>query len=288
MKPRRSNRPKISAIRPAADGVGLDHRECALDVSHACGMALPSRPLRRRRLPALAGRRGRRGGRHRSLAVRAEPPARVERRLAAAAGVLQLGAAVRAGQEAGIGGVTAVRAGLVGAQPALHGPDLELALVHVGQVLRRAQQHVHEHAHEREQRGGRDAHADDHGIVDAAARVLRRPEHQRQVERDQEDDEQALARHHVSRVEERVNPGQRVGRGSGGCGCCEDDPREVAGSLGRDSDVYQCVVRRRTQFLSQIVQEIERSADQNRPIRPGCVDRGRSGRERIGDRRARR
>ena len=59
---------------------------------------------------------------------------------------------------------------------------------------------------------------DDHWIVDPTACVLGRPEHQRQVERDQEDDEQPLARHHVPRVEERVNPGKGVR--SRGCGCC--------------------------------------------------------------------
>src|SRR5689334_24979027 len=49
-------------------------------------------------------------GRH-GLAVRAQAPGRVEGSLAAAARLLQLGAAVRAGEEAGLGRVAAVGAG---------------------------------------------------------------------------------------------------------------------------------------------------------------------------------
>jgi hypothetical protein len=79
---------------------------------------------------------------------------------------------VRARQEAGVGRVAAVRADLVGAQPPLHRPDLELALADVAEVLGRPQEHVDDNPERPEQHRGRHAYRDDHLVFDAAAGVL--------------------------------------------------------------------------------------------------------------------
>src|SRR5436305_2866255 len=112
-KPRRSKRATISPTRPRSTASGLTRKRVrSMSAKSGFGdgaLAAAPRPLR------LRGQRGR----HR-LAVRAQAPGRVERRLAAPAGLLELRAAVRAGEEAGLGGVAAVRAYRVGTEPPLH------------------------------------------------------------------------------------------------------------------------------------------------------------------------
>ena len=87
--------------------------------------------------------------------------------------------------------VPAVAAGAVleQLQPLLRGPDLELALVGVLEVLRRPHDHVDDRPDEREQRRGRRA-ADQHRVVEPAARVRVGPIDQREPDHEQKEDEQ--------------------------------------------------------------------------------------------------
>ena len=100
----------------------------------------------------------------------------------------------------------AVRAAQVGAEAPLHRPDLELALVHVLEVLRRAEDRVDERADEREDERGRDGDRDEDRIGDAPPRVLVRPEHEREPEDDEEEQRQPLIAVHVPGVEEVLDP----------------------------------------------------------------------------------
>ena len=87
--------------------------------------------------------------------------------------------------------VIAVRAEAVSelGQPRLGGLDLELALADVLQVLGGAHDHVHERAHEREQRGHGGA-PDQQGVADPPPCVGERPVDERQPDHDQEQDDQ--------------------------------------------------------------------------------------------------
>src|SRR4051812_49774112 len=104
----------------------------------------------RARWPLGGGRGGRPTGTARGgladlgLAVRADLPARVERAAAGAARLLQAPQAARAAQEALLDVEVAVRAvhALRLVQARLGGRDLELALVHVLEVLGRAHDRV--------------------------------------------------------------------------------------------------------------------------------------------------
>src|SRR3954470_13417959 len=135
---------------------GLDRR---LLVALLVGGGTPTAP----RLQSLGDLR---------LAVRAHRPVRLERLAARDTGVLELALAVRAAQEVLLDLVVAVRAEQVAhrVQPRLGGLHLELALAHVVEVLRRADDHVDDRADEREQARDRRA-GHQHGIGDAAPGV---------------------------------------------------------------------------------------------------------------------
>src|SRR5450432_65251 len=130
-KPRRSKRPISSATRPRRTASGLSRTSVV-----SVGIALPSiggsgRGLVQRHRALLLRRRGR-------LAVRAQPPLRLERRTAARAGQLEPAGAMRTGDEIGLDVAATTRAHALLAQPALHRADLELALTHVVEVFGRA------------------------------------------------------------------------------------------------------------------------------------------------------
>src|SRR5439155_3062964 len=85
------------------------------------------------------------------LAIRTHPPARIERAPTAATRLLELPHAGRAPEEVGLDLASAVPAGSVFEQrePLLGGPDLEVALVRVLEVLRGADDRVDDRADER-------------------------------------------------------------------------------------------------------------------------------------------
>src|SRR5207249_4551557 len=138
------------ALQPAEDLAGqaaphrvrLDEDECPLR-GHGSGILLraPSPPSRWRRSRRLDGRireLHRRWARDGRLAVRAELPERLERRLAVRARLLQPRGADRADAVAGVDLRAADRTAQVAAPKALlHRPDLELALPHLLEVLGR-------------------------------------------------------------------------------------------------------------------------------------------------------
>jgi hypothetical protein len=74
-------------------------------------------------------------------------------------------------------------------QARLGGGDLQLALAHVVQVLRRTHDQVDDRAYEREQRGRRGT-GDQHGIGDPPARVAVGPVDQRDPDNDEKQQEQ--------------------------------------------------------------------------------------------------
>ena len=106
--------------------------------------------------------------------------------------VLELAHAARAAQEVTLDLGVAVRAQEVvqRVQPRLGRLHLELALAHVLEVLGRADDHVDDGPHEREQRGRRRA-GDEHRIGDAPARIGIRVVDERQPH-DHEDEDQQL------------------------------------------------------------------------------------------------
>src|SRR5262249_28068026 len=130
------------------------------------------------RPPTLAGRASRalrlRPERHRllrhdrRLAVRADLPGRVERAVAGGARLAELRRAdradevVRPDRRAAHGAVL-----LVLAEAPLDRLDLELALVDVGEVLRRPEQHVDERAEERRDRADERREPDEDRLGDA-------------------------------------------------------------------------------------------------------------------------
>src|SRR4051812_28203410 len=115
---------------------------------------------RTRRFPRVRYERGSRlrDGR---LAVRADLPERLERRLARGAGLLQLRGANGTDEVVALDLRAAHGAlQLAAAEARLHLLDLELPLAHVVEVLRRAQQDVDEHAQERHE-AEEDGHPDE-------------------------------------------------------------------------------------------------------------------------------
>ena len=132
-KPRRSKRPISSATRPRRTASGLSRTRVV-----SVGIALP----------AVGGSGLGFVQRHRALllawawAPRSTGTAATRGRSARAtalAGQLEPARAVRAGDEVGLDIAAAARAHALLAEPALHRADLELALAHVVEVLRRAQ-----------------------------------------------------------------------------------------------------------------------------------------------------
>ena len=146
---------------------------------HGCVAAATAAPRRGRRHAELG------------LAVRADRPRRIERLLAARARIPQLAQAARAAQEVALHDVVAVRAQRVVklCQARLGGLDLQLALAHVREVLRRAHDRVDDRAHEREQRRGGGT-ADQHRVGDAPPGVRVGPVDQREPDDDQEENQQ--------------------------------------------------------------------------------------------------
>ena len=227
VRPLRSKRATIWPVRPAGEGVRLDQDEgpvaqagsalgagCSAVEPSARRVGVPSGPSA---VEAVAGRLGRRsaraagvpaggaaggggtaarGGRrrlrHLGLAVRADLPARVERAAARGARLLELAHAARAAQERLLDLEAAVlaREALHLREAGLGGGDLELALVHVVEVLGRADDRVDDGADEREEQRGRRGAGHEHDVVDPPAGVRVGPERERQPERDQDEDEQ--------------------------------------------------------------------------------------------------
>src|SRR5262249_27581706 len=121
------------------------------------------------------------------LAVRADLPGRVERAAARAAGLPELRRADRAHEVVRPDGRAAHRALLlVLAQAALDRLDLELALVHVREVLGRPEEHVDERAEEGRDRAHERREPDEHRLGDTAAGVLPDPVDRREPEDDHE------------------------------------------------------------------------------------------------------
>ncbi len=155
--------------------------------------------------PALAWRVVRRGARRAAagvrappsafadlgLAVGAYPPLRVERLAAGAARALEAPLAVWAAHELVADRILAVRAGLLDqlADAQLRGTDLEVALAHVIEELRRPQDRVDDGADERKQRRRRGA-GDQHRVLEPPLRVEVGPIDQREVDDDEEKDQQ--------------------------------------------------------------------------------------------------
>src|SRR2546430_15304322 len=173
-------RPRISpaSLRSTASGlIRMSDRSTAIERTSLLG-ATPS-PGRAN----LEGRELDRDRLDRRLAVRADLPEGLERRLAVGAGLLQLRRADRTDEELRRDLRPADRAVQVTArEPLLHRLDLELALAHVLEVLRRPEEHVDqrpdEGRHEPEQR----RHRDEPRILDPAPGVLVDPERDREPE----------------------------------------------------------------------------------------------------------
>src|SRR5262245_23610256 len=125
------------------------------------------------------------------LAVGADLPARIERLAADGAGLLQPPQAARAAEEALLDLEAAVLALLVLEirEPRLRRGDLDLALAHVDEVLRRAHDQVDDRPDEREQGGGRGTRHE-HRVRDPAVRVAVRPVHQREPDDHEEEQQQ--------------------------------------------------------------------------------------------------
>src|SRR5438094_3234633 len=127
-------------------------------------------------------------GLDRRLAVRADLPERLERRLAIAARLAQASRAHGAHEKGGIDLCAADRAvQLTPREALLHRLDLELALAHVLEVLGRTEEHVDDRADERHEAEQR-RHPDEPRVLDSPPRVLVDRERDREPEDD--DDEQ--------------------------------------------------------------------------------------------------
>ena len=83
------------------------------------------------------------------------------------------------------------------AEPLLDRPDLELALAHVVEVLRRAEEHVDERTEERRHEAEQRRQRDEPRVLDPPASVLVDPEADREPEDDAEGDRPARVRDQV-------------------------------------------------------------------------------------------
>src|SRR5712691_9814915 len=188
VNPRRSTRARISpaSFRSIASGlIRISDRSTAIERTSLLGASpAPWRShLERRELD--------RHGFDGCLAVRADLPERLERRLAVDAGLLQLGRADGTHEEL----VRDFRAAhgakeIAAREPFLHRLDLELALSHVLQILGWAEQHVDERADVGRNQTEDDRHRDQHRILDAALCILVDPVPDREPEDDQEEEQQ--------------------------------------------------------------------------------------------------
>src|SRR5437763_4991081 len=209
MKPRRSMRARISpaSLRSTASGlIRISDRSSAIERTSLLGASSPSGRS------YLEGRELHRCRLHRGLAVRTHLPERFQGRLAIGAGLLELRGADRTDEELvrHLGPADAAVEGAAG-ETLLHRLDLELALAHVLEVLRRPEQHVHERAevwdHEADRHGG----GDQDRILDAPLRVLVDPVADREPERDQEEEEQVENDVPGIRRKEVVDPAEGAG-----------------------------------------------------------------------------
>src|SRR5581483_8979984 len=151
---------------------------------------------------------------HRRLAVRADLPQRLERRLAGHACLLQPRRADGADEERRLDGGAADRAlALSGRQPLLDRADLEIPFPHLVEILGRAEEHVDQRADERQRERDQRRERDQPPVGDAPPRVLVRPERDGEPE-DDADRDQARARERPGAGGEEV--GERWVRQEGG------------------------------------------------------------------------
>src|SRR5262249_21266127 len=165
-------------------------------------------PSGRPRLECRELDRGRLDGR---LAVGADLPEGLERRLAVHARLLQLRRADRTHEEVGADLRAANRAVEVAARKTLlHRLDLELALAHVLEVLGRPEEHVHEGADVGQHEPDRDRDGHEHGVLDPPLRVLVDPVSDGEPEDDQKEDHQVAHDLPGPGGEEVVHPAERA------------------------------------------------------------------------------
>src|SRR5262249_7828313 len=152
-----------------------------------------------------------RGRLDRGLAVRADLPQRLERRLAVHARLLELGRANRADEEVDTDLRAADRTMQIASRESLlHRLDLELALANIFEVLRRAEEHVHERAEERRDQSEHDGHRDEPRVFDPSPRVLVDPVRDREPEDDEEEQQQVADYEPGARAEEVVDAAERA------------------------------------------------------------------------------
>src|SRR5919198_3757603 len=188
VRPRRSIRERMSPARRRSIASGLirmSERSTAIERGSLLGAAPASgRPdLERREFD-----RGRLDG---SLAVRTDLPEGLERRLAVGPRLLRLRRAHGTDEEIGRYFRPAHRAVEISPrEPFLHRTDLELALAHVLEVLRRTEEHVDERPEVRRNEAEDHGHRHEQWVLDPASRVLVHPVADREPEDDQEEEEQ--------------------------------------------------------------------------------------------------
>src|SRR5664280_1811723 len=141
--------------------------------------------------------------RDRRLAVGTDLPERLERRLAARAGLLEARGADGTDEIVGVDiDLAHGAASHALAETRLHLLYLELALVHLVQILGRTEKHVDDRAEERKEQRERRGGADQPRVLDAAASVLVNPVRDREPEDGQEEEGQILDHVTQVRVEE--------------------------------------------------------------------------------------
>ena len=218
-KPRRSIRARSSPESARSVASGLIRIRVR---STAIGPGCYSSPAARFRgavqesaiVSSIPGRLGVDDGRR---AVGADLPERLERGVALDARLLQPGRADRADEEGRLDRGAADGAVQVALrQPLLHRPDLELALAHVLDVLRRAEEEVDDRADERRHEPEHRRHRDEPRILDPPARVLVDPVGGREPEDGDEEDRQVARHHPRARVEEVVDSSEQIVVGGGG------------------------------------------------------------------------
>src|SRR3954469_17282494 len=181
-------RPRISPARrrcTASGFIRISERSTAIERGSLLRAPPSSRRSRLERGEVDRSRLDRR------LAIRTDLPEGLEGRLAVDACLLQLRRAHGTDEKVRADLRAADRAVEVAAgQPLLHRLDLELALPHVLEVLRRAEEHVDEGPDERRDKPEHDGHRDQDRVLDAALRVLVHPVADGEPENDQEENEQ--------------------------------------------------------------------------------------------------
>jgi len=136
------------------------------------------------------------------LAVRAHLPGGLDRPAAVATDLAQAAHAVGADQELVFDLGLAEWAASVLSQTLLQRAHLELALVHVLEVLGRTHDGVDEETEGTENEPGQHGHGDDHLVVDPAARVLEDPVGATEPQHDDQEPEHHLDEMPSRRLEE--------------------------------------------------------------------------------------